>query len=148
MARNLFDYGSFISHSGKELNWKIECEALNDDDWNCLAHMILEFNSIPFQYAIGIPRGGVKLGDILDKYGTRNENDPVLIVDDVMTTGNSFEEFKQRHIALRAKEHRYMGWCVFSRSPLVNDDDTWIRALFTMPGPLDEVIDVTNRSFI
>ena len=37
---NLFQLGKFTSHAGKELNWKIECDALTDADWECLAEMI------------------------------------------------------------------------------------------------------------
>ena len=65
---NLFQEVDFTGHSGDQLHWKIECDALSDSDWKCLARMISELEHRPFQSAIGIPRGGVKLGMYLNEY--------------------------------------------------------------------------------
>ena len=77
---NLFQLGNFVSHAGNELEWKIECDALTDDDWECLAKMISE--KTVFGTVYGIPRGGTKLANALQKYC-----DPKvrwrLVVDDV-----------------------------------------------------------------
>ena len=45
---NLFVKEDFISHAGNPLTWKIECDALSDDDWACIAHMIVERETRPF----------------------------------------------------------------------------------------------------
>lgn len=35
---DLFQKVDFISHSGKPLDWKLECDALTDKDWECIAY--------------------------------------------------------------------------------------------------------------
>jgi len=70
MAIDLFQKIDFKSHGGLDLSWKIEMDALSDNEWKCIAHMINDL-SIPFQAAIGIPRGGVKLGQYLNEYSTQ-----------------------------------------------------------------------------
>ena len=80
---NLFQKGKFTSHSGQELNWKIECDALTDHDWACLAKMISE--RCQFGSVYGIPTGGTKLQKALEQYVTPN-NPYRLVVDDVWTS--------------------------------------------------------------
>ena len=58
---NLFVKEDFISHAGNPLSWKIECDALTDDDWACIAHMIVEQETRPFSKVVGIPNGGKKV---------------------------------------------------------------------------------------
>ena len=123
---DLFQRIDFTSHSGLDLTWKIEMDALTRDEWECIAHMIFEL-SPPFKEAIGIPRGGVKLGKLLNLHGTGKREDPICIVDDVLTTGGSMNEFKQkRHWRNPSK---YIGWVVFAR----NKPPSWVKALFQMP---------------
>ena len=123
---DLFQRIDFTSHSGLDLTWKIEMDALTRDEWECIAHMIIEL-SPPFKEAIGIPRGGVKLGKLLNLHGTGKREDPICIVDDVLTTGGSMNEFKQkRHWRNPSK---YIGWVVFAR----NKPPSWVKALFQMP---------------
>jgi len=117
---NLFQLGKFVSHAGNELDWKIECDALTDQDWNCLAKMISE--RCQFGSVYGIPRGGVKLQQALEKYVTE-KNPYRLVVDDVYTTGKSMRE------AMRPGD---LGFVVFARKRVEFDAHTYIRALFTM----------------
>ena len=123
---NLFKSGDFVSHSGLKLKWKIECDALSDPEWFTISQMIME-TTPPFKEAIGIPRGGVKLGNLLNQYGTGKREDPILLVDDVLTTGDSMEEFK------RTRQWRdpskYIGWVVFARTA----PPDWVNVLFQMP---------------
>ena len=70
--------------------------------------------------AIGVPRGGVPLANALYRWTAG----PTLVVDDVLTTGNSILEVIQKQPGL------CIGWVVFAR---------WvcppgINALFRMPG--------------
>ena len=65
----LFQEQNFIGHSGDELHWKIECDALFPEEWRCIAKMITEYETRPFCSAIGIPRGGVRLGTYLNVDG-------------------------------------------------------------------------------
>ena len=117
---NLFQYGKFTSHAGKELNWKIECDALTDADWECLAEMISERTQ--FKSVYGIPRGGTKLANALEKYC--NPKSPIrLVVDDVWTTGKSMRE---------VMKPGDMGFVVFARQKIPYDPELYTRALFTM----------------
>ena len=108
----LFVEEDFIGHSGGELHWKIECDAIFPNEWKCIARMIMEHEKRPFCAAIGIPRGGVELGRHLNEYATGNHDVvPYLICDDVLTTGGSFEEFTTSYF--RNRDPR-VGCCVFN----------------------------------
>ena len=121
---DLFQKVDFKSHAGLDLSWKIEMDALSENEWKCIAHMITELSQ-PFRAAIGIPRGGLKLSGYLNDHSTQKESDPYLIVDDVMTTGGSMEVFKKEHF----NDKYVIGWVVFARSKV----PIWCDALFRMP---------------
>ena len=117
---NLFQIGDFTSHAGRELHWKIECDALTDDDWECIAKMIHE--RCQFGRVYGIPRGGVKLQNALEKYC--DPKNPVrLVVGDVWTTGKSMMEVMQPGD---------VGFVVFARERILFDANKYVRAVFTM----------------
>jgi len=122
----LFQSVDFKSHSGLELKWKIECDALSDPEWFTISQMIMEI-SVPFKEAIGIPRGGTKLGNLLNQYGTGKKEDPILLVDDVLTTGESMKQFKTKRSWRYPSD--YIGWVVFARTKTPK----WVTALFQMP---------------
>ena len=123
---HLFQTSDFKSHSGIDLSWKIECDALQDGEWFTISKMIMEI-SPPFKEAVGIPRGGTKLGNLLNQYGTGKREAPVCIVDDVLTTGGSMKEFKTKR--QWRNPSKYIGWVVFARTP----PPDWVRVLFQMP---------------
>ena len=122
---NLFVEETFVGHSGGTLHWKIEMDALTDAEWKCIARMIMEHQKDFFQAAIGIPRGGLKLSGYLNQYATQNSKDPYLLVDDVLTTGGSMEQYRDEHL----KEKDVIGWVVFARTA----PQEWVKALFQMP---------------
>jgi len=122
----LFVDEDFVSHAGLSLSWKIEMDALYESDWRCLAKMILEYEKRPFRKAVGIPRGGKRLGDILNESATNNPDDPVLIVDDVYTTGTSFREYIEENYP----DDNVICWTVFARNKIYKRH---INALFQMP---------------
>ena len=124
---NIFQEVDFKSHSGLDLSWKIECDGVSKKEWKCLTEMIMDYEKRPFQSAIGIPRGGVVLGSYLNQYSTENPDDPILIVDDVLTTGGSMEEFKRERMFRNPT--KYIGWVIFARG----FPPQWCRALFQMP---------------
>ena len=126
--QHLFQATNFKSHSGLNLNWKIECDALSDDEWFTISKMIMELTP-PFSKALGIPRGGVKLAKLLNEAATGNEKDPICIVDDVLTTGKSMEEFLSSYSRNRDIPFMAIGWVVFAR---VRTPE-WVTALFQMP---------------
>lgn len=115
---NLFKLGSFKLNSGRHSSFKIDCDALTDEDWECLAWLISE--RVPaFKTVEGIPRGGLKLAEKLQKY-TVDTTDTILIVDDVLTTGRNME---------RVRNHRNaVGAVIFARDRY----PAWITPLFTM----------------
>jgi orotate phosphoribosyltransferase len=123
-ARNnmLFKHGNFTSHAGKALSWKIDCDALTDDDWGCAANLI--GRTYQFKRVVGIPTGGLKLAKLLEPYCDPKNAWKTLIVDDVFTTGKSMEDMKNSlgsPISCR-------GVVLFARGKL----PSWIDAIFTV----------------
>lgn len=120
----LFQWGSFRSTGGLQLSWKIECDSLTIADWINLANLIAA--SVSFGSVEGVPRGGIKLADLLTSKATRG---PLLIVDDVLTTGGRMERQRAGRDAI--------GVVVFARGPC----PTWITPImevheaFRNPGP-------------
>ena len=119
----LFVRQEFVMHSGGIGHWKIECDALTDDEIATLALMLFEVLP-PFGNVIGIPRGGIRLQDALLPYATEGN---ILIVDDVLTTGRSMEE-KRNDIRLITGTDP-IGAVLFARSKC----PPWITPLFQMP---------------
>lgn len=108
---SLFQLGKFRSHSGVELDWKIECDALTDDDWAALAAIVAR--RLTFRRVVGIPRGGLKFAAALERH-VSVDGMFVVIVDDVLTTGQSLEKMYER---LRAEDadQPLLGLVVFAR---------------------------------
>lgn len=96
---SLFTLGNFRSHSGEILQWKIECDALTLGDWDCAAVMIAELVD-SFSSVEGVPRGGLKLANALKKY--THTSGPLLIVDDVLTTGGCMAAHRNGREAIGA----------------------------------------------
>lgn len=115
---NLFISGSFLSHSGKDLNWKIDCDALTDSEIDVLAERISKKKL--FSEVYGIPTGGTRIAKALEKY--INSEGGLLIVDDVLTTGTSMEAAREQFGRLDTS-----GVVIFAR----NDCPDWIQPIFT-----------------
>ncbi len=113
---NLLQFGWFSSHSKFQLPWKVDCDAFRDDDWKCIASIIRW--KFAFGKVVGIPRGGSRLGYILEPYTEIGY--PTLIVDDVLTTGRSMEK------ARREVDGPIIGVVVFARGRV----DDWIWPIF------------------
>ena len=124
----LFTVGDFTSHAGLPLKWKIECDAISPEQWSALATMIMDYQTEPFQAAVGIPRGGAPLGFALNAYATDNPEHKLLICDDVYTTGTSFKDYCEEH-----KHDDVFKWVLFARCK-AKDLKYGVKALFTMPG--------------
>lgn len=122
----LFQLGRFRLHSGEHVRWKIECDALTEDDLAALALMLKE-RVQPFGSVIGVPGGGFPLAKALRKYRTAG---PLLIVDDVLTTGASMEEV--RHATIPGWHGATaIGAVLFARGPCPE----WITPVFTLAAP-------------
>ena len=117
----MFNNNNFISHAGRPLLWKIECDDLTDCDLECLAVLVVK--NISFKNVIGIPRGGLRFAKILTKYKQINGEYDYLIVDDVLTTGTSMKETKEN------VNGSYIGVVIFSR--IINFPQ-WILPIFIL----------------
>lgn len=104
----LFVTGDFTAHSGDILKYKIEADALTDEDIATVAAEIAR--DVDFTEVYGIPRGGTKLAEALKPY--RKSGYGLLIVDDVWTTGGSMEEERGRRGGGNVK-----GAVIFARGP-------------------------------
>ena len=115
----LFVKKDWIMHSGGKAHYKIECDALTDEDLDCLAFIISQKGN--FSDVYGVPQGGLRLQLALEQY--KSPEGVKLIVDDVLTTGASMEEAKQK-----------LGWSdavgvvIFARGP----HPDWVKPMFTM----------------
>jgi orotate phosphoribosyltransferase len=116
---SLFQLGNFTLASGAPSAWKIECDALTAEDWDCLAFLGLRI--VPsFGSVVGVPRGGLPFARAMSQYVTSG---PRLIVDDVFTTGGSllpFMDGERGSIALVA----------FARNPT----PPWLYTIFQCSG--------------
>jgi hypothetical protein len=116
----LFQTGVFALHSGERSSFKIDCDALTDGELTTLAGLLV--SRLPAYYTVeGVPRGGLRLAHILREKASDSPHDPLLIVDDVYTTGNSMEEHKDGRWAI--------GAVLFARRPVTHP---WITPLWTM----------------
>lgn len=109
---SLFHKGSFISASGKRLPWKIDCASLTQADWETIAWVVLD-KLEPFGGVHGIPTGGMRFAEALRKYATHG---PVLLADDVWTTGGSIQRYATQHFPDKKPED-YRAVVAFARSP-------------------------------
>jgi len=121
----LFKFDSFISHSGKALDWKIECDSLNMEDWDCFAKIISK--KYTFGDVIGVPTGGDILRECLRPYQT-DDCPFVLIVDDVLTTGESMERERRRLHDSGVPFNRISGIVIFARE----ESPFWITPIFQL----------------
>jgi orotate phosphoribosyltransferase len=115
---SLFKYGQFLLHSGDESWFKIDCDFLTEEDLNTLALLIFEGVGT-FGQVEGVPEGGLRLAEALKPYANQYSNQ-LLIVDDVLTTGTSMEEYRRGR---KAK-----GAVIFARGPCPE----WVKPIFRM----------------
>ncbi len=115
---NLFNIGNFKLHSGSTSSFKIDCNALTSRDWDSLAYLISQ--KYKYDRVIGIPSGGLKLARALTQFSLNGYK--TLIVDDVLTTGSSFEEIRKR-----IKEESF-GIVIFARRKCPD----WITPIFEL----------------
>ena len=122
----------FVSNAGLELDFKIDCDFLTDDDIECVTQYIIS-RTPAFCEVVGVPRGGCRLMNALRQYKEHSFDNDILIVDDVMTTGGSMERMRETvHEAIVdgsiAFTGNIVGWVIFVR----NEMPDWINAMFKM----------------
>lgn len=118
---NLFQKADIILSSGKKSDFKIECDALTNEDWECLAYLISKMTK--FKMVYGVPRGGKKLEKCLEKYCIEDRILPNLICDDVLTTGSSMNKIKSSYSSVNM-----IGVVIFARGKCPD----WITPVFQM----------------
>jgi hypothetical protein len=127
----LFHLGAFRLHSGVPSPFKIDCDALTEEDMKTIAWLLYRRLS-PFSSAHGVPTGGLRLASYMSKYAHRHPSDsPPLICDDVLTTGGSMEEYKQKFELDNA-----IGCAIFSRGVC----PSWVTPLFKMTPELSSKV--------
>jgi len=115
----LFVRKDFVMHGGGTAHYKIEADALTDEDIETLAWIIADKGK--FKRVVGVPRGGIRLAIALQKYVSTEG--PTLIVDDILTTGGSMEEAKAK-----IGDPTAIGIVIFAR----NRCPSWVRPIFEM----------------
>lgn len=98
MNGSLFQRIHFTSASGQPLTWKVECDALTDEDWATLAEIAIEQFGLRFSKVYGVPHGGLPFAQALRAHVTHDPTDPTLVVDDVWTTGGSMRTFMEANL--------------------------------------------------
>lgn len=119
-GRALFQSGEFVLAAGQQSRFKIECDSLIDDDLAALAEQLAE-RLPPFGAVEGVPRGGLRLAELMTSYVS---DGPLLVVDDVWTTGMSMMSHRGDRAAI--------GAVIFAR----HAPPEWVTPLFVMTLPL------------
>jgi hypothetical protein len=124
--RHLFNRGEFTLHSGDESTFLIDCDALTDEDLAALAHEVS--TRLRWRKVVGIPEGGLRFAEKLSAYNIGSTELPVLIADDVWTTGRSMREMSGTVLRDRGTGTVVQGVVIFARDEV----DGWVHALFQM----------------
>lgn len=120
---SLFERKNFVSNAGIPMDFKIDCDALTDEDIETLADIINRRHT--FSQVYSVPTGGDRLAAALQKFCVPNGS--VLIVDDVLSTGGSMERKYDEVVALHPDEE-IIGVVVFTRGSWPE----WVDPIFTM----------------
>jgi orotate phosphoribosyltransferase len=123
-VHRLFVPGEFRAHSGQTLNYKIDCDALDDIEIGLFAALILEMDPGPFAYVFGVPRGGLRLATAIFERCQIEAFAPTLIVDDVLTAGASMEQARQ--VCHKMGSGIVVGAVMFARGPC----PYWVTPIF------------------
>lgn len=121
---NLFQKVDVILNSGRKSDFKIECDALTDEDIECFAYLISK--KYTFKKVVGVPTGGIRIENALQKYASNNPHDPLLMVDDVLTTGGSMVRYRKEYEQMGY--YNIVGVVLFARGECPD----WIEAIFKM----------------
>jgi hypothetical protein len=107
-------------HSNQKSNFKIECDALTNEDIDCAAYMLSRLVG-PYRAVSGVPRGGLRLAEAMAKFTV--DDGIQLIVDDVFTTGTSIKNFSSQ-----ITNGYWKAAVIFSRG----DSPSWLTSLFSL----------------
>lgn len=120
----LFNKGQFELASGKISDFKIDCDFLSDESIEAIAYKLS--TKYTFGKVFGVPTGGLRLATALEKFCS--ESPTILLVEDVVTTGNSLRQYRENIIALYPDQN-IINISIFARE-IVEDVDSMFVMLF------------------
>lgn len=130
---NLFQKGDFTLSSGVKSDFKIDCDALTDEDIECIAHLIVTRLCPKFHKVVSVPTGGDRLAKALEQYLSPMPVDGseslTLIVDDVLTTGGSINRMFRKVVDTDYETDHILGVVIFCRASLL-ETPSWVTPLF------------------
>ena len=115
----VFERKEFMLRTGVYARYTIDCDAFDEEEMETLAWLISEKGT--FREVHAASRGARRLAATLEKY--RSEDGVRLIVDDVLTTGQSMTEAREQ-----TGWHDAVGVVIFSRGPCPD----WVMPIFAM----------------
>jgi hypothetical protein len=118
----LFVKKDIVLHSGAKSDFKIEADSLTDEDIDTLAYLISK--KFRFNGVVGVAKGGIRLGKALRQYREDDVGLPILLVDDVLTTGKSMVEWLDKI----GGGLSVIGVVIFARGQC----PSWIHPIFQM----------------
>lgn len=133
---SLFNTGAFELSSGESSFFKIDCDALTDNDILSLAEMfvrnIVNSNNARYRMIIPVPGGGLRFAEAISSFLSPEPHDtdlPYLLVDDVWTTGQTMMKYKQK---IEHYGGSVEGVVIFSRDPHITSESPWVMPMFVM----------------
>jgi hypothetical protein len=121
--KSLFERVSFTLPSGESTNWRIDCSALSEGDLECLAQLAATRVG-NFGRVEPISPTARPFADALRRHATGG---PVLLVDDVLASGATMEDYRG--------DREAVGVVIFARGPAPE----WVRPLFYVGDVVDKV---------
>lgn len=133
--KTMFRLGEFVLHSGKMSNWKIDCDALTDTDYQTLAWVVGKEWGLKFVFvecvgdAVKNNRvaNAYNFAQELQEYETGDFKDPILVADDVLTTGASMNKRRDECKKLYGG-YEVVGVVIFARGKCPD----WIHSIFQL----------------
>ena len=126
---NLFQLGKFALRSGPS-TWKIECDALTDDDWDCLAPLTAE-NAKTFTHVYAADpksKNAIKFAAALKPYASVGGPRCALVCDDVLTSGTTMSNAREDLMLKGSWPNQIIGVVAFDRSR--GKCPAWVLPLF------------------
>jgi hypothetical protein len=117
---SLFNKPKGILNSPNITDFTIECDALTDEDYKCLAQII--GRKLQFKKVVAASGGGLKLEKALEKCCVEDDTYATLICGDVLTTGETMNNMKEN-----LNDPNVIGVVIFA----VGKCPEWVMPIFT-----------------
>lgn len=137
---NLFQNQEITSAAGLKLPFKIDCDALTDEDIMALAVMAKKI--ISPSRCIGVPTGGIRFAAAIEATGLWEHGYPV-IIDDVWTTGTSVLKVASANGLIDEIGHKVLCCVIFARG----DYPHWVKPIFDINRVLRAQSFIWNKEY-